>query len=197
MSLKLRLLPFSICLLPFTAGCSESVPPAYMGAWHSSIVSGGDVTKTCPAGGKNESVGSVTATAHDELKKDNIDGAEIFCSVVQAGSAFTIHGRASWSGKTLEFDVANFTTDATTAAPVAGNIMIQTTNTQLPLYSAQAGQQCDFYMNQQQSGQLGPGKAWLSFNDCYVENSGATPAQRCKLISGHVAFQNCDDGESN
>lgn len=174
------------------AGCSEAVPPAAEGAFFAALQPGAHTGECQLDSAEPTEVGKVTATTHDELKKDTIDGALIYCSSLAQGGGFSLEGSIQLGSDHLEFRVPQINTDANSADTGAdGSIGYAGTSTSGILFSSPAAEPCKFYFaNDGQRSQLADGKMWVTFECATVEN--VSKQRACAVQIGYAAFQNCE-----
>ena len=184
---------FPVLLVAFSPliGCSEAVPPAAEGAWQATINAGAHPAE-CNLDSINPiTMGLVDATTHDRLEKDTLNQAQIFCTVKQQGSSYSMEGYASNNDSVFEFQVGAISADATEQNPAGGRVTVAGPPTALKALTSPSGEPCNFYfVNDGQRSQLAPGRAWFTFTCPTIEDVSIN--RRCGLQIGYAAFQNCE-----
>ncbi|MBW2523800.1 MAG: hypothetical protein JRI23_06475 [Deltaproteobacteria bacterium] len=184
---------FPVLLVAFMplAGCSEAVPPAAEGAFQVNISSGASPADcgldiTAPI-----TMGLVGPTSHDRLEKDTLNDAQVFCTVKQQGSAFSMEGYAAMPDSVMEFQVSSITADANEGNPAFGRVTVAGPATALNAMTSPDSEPCSFYfVNEAQRSQLAPGRAWFSFRCPSVEDVSIN--RSCGIDTSYAAFQNCE-----
>lgn len=172
-----------LVLATCTLGCEETVPPIPQGAFLVNFVDSG---ADCPHMSHKGVMGVVSQTARTTVLVNNVQGAEVACSVTGKDlGPFKIDANLKFSGtEILTFNVASIDSKATEAAPAKGNVGFASIVTG-DFFSSQMP--CDFYIEPGGGEAVKPGAAWLSFKCPNMVESNNT----CSLNESYVLVENC------
>ena len=183
-----RLAPCSVLLACF--GCSDPVPPTPQAAFSVTFLdSGPDGSQGCEVTGHNATLGDVTPTTKDKLIKNNVEGAEVECSVTGSGS-FNLDLSAFQGSNGLFITVAGLkprgSGGPTRDNPAPGTVGFHSSTTALEVY-ASSGTGCNFYFADDSNQDVAAGRVWLTFNCPEIVQS----MSKCELGDSYAIFENC------
>lgn len=199
----------AVAFVASLTSCSDPVPPPSQGAWWVDFKPGTHgqdckvqtgLTPVWVGNMANEECKKlavmpdvpVDSVQHCGMGMDGVNDLRLACAVIPKGGGYEITGYAQQGTHFLRFEIPSITSDASATSPATGQAHFssaQTVNT----YNSSEDAPCNFYFNDEQQGQLGPGKAWLTFECPAIEYLGTSVPSVCTIQTGYVAFQNCDE----
>jgi hypothetical protein len=183
-----RLAPCSAVLLA-CFGCSDPVPPTPQAAFSVTFLDDGpEGSQGCAVTGHNTTLGDVTPTTKDKLLKNNVEGADVDCSVTGSGS-FNLDLSAFQGANGLILSVGGLKSRGsggpTREAPAPGTVTFHSATT-VDVYSS-SGAACNFFFADESNQDVAAGRVWLSFN-CPLIVDGSS---QCELGDSYAIFENC------
>jgi hypothetical protein len=154
--------------------------------------SGPEGSQGCEVTGHNATLGDVTPTTKDKLLKNNVEGAEVDCSVTGSGS-YNLDLSAFQGSNGLFISVGGLkprgSGGPTKEAPAPGTVSFHSATTVLEVYSS--NEPCNFFFADESNQDVAAGRVWLSFN-CPVIQQGSS---LCEIGDSYAIFENCTGTE--
>jgi hypothetical protein len=175
----------------FAMGCSEAVPPANQGAVSVNFSTASTVGTpgSCTLAPHDFQIGVVHPSDAGQIlfSKDGEARAQVFCSVVNDGSAWNAAGEMEeGSGaKSFRFSVNNLSPANDRDNPAMGAVTYRSVDT-VDFFRSTGDTPCTFWINDQQ--EVSDGLIWAQYSCPLIEANG----KECSIGESTVAMQNCD-----
>ncbi len=175
----------------FVVGCGNddegNDPPPAEGALSLVFQSIGTGGLSCNIPPHNVNIGFTNSMKNTELLRNNHDGADMSCTVVDKGAEFQAQGYMEQGATYLDFTVSHISSAASETQPALGKVSYRSVDTSV-LYASPSDAQCEFFFENAQ--EVAAGRVWMQFTCPQIAN--VANASSCAISLGTIAMQNCE-----